>query len=215
MMSVESFYKENPCEKLKKEVIRLLMKPDLMDGSDKVILTREQMANYRVSNLSDVLYQKIKKNHAAELKEARLTKSKFKKAVNCTLKDLITIGTDLMTPEEKQKIYDSQEERLEEIMINGVPMFMLLDEEQIKQAPNHASCAIVEELLTMTPEEFLQKYPRLLQGGKTTRQVKQKRKPSARNLFIGQMMREKKSSMKEASDLWKNMSEEEREAFND
>jgi len=207
-----SFYKENPCEKLKKEVEVLLNRPDRMGGATGVVIAREEMAAFRINNAFENLYKQVKKQYQAELKEAKITRAKFRKKSGMTLKELVNVGLTMMTSEEKQKIFDTQEERLQQIAESGIPAYLLLDEEQVKGEMEKTDCGKFSDIMTMTPDEFLTKHPKFFE--KPTKKERKKRAPSKRNLFIGKMIREKKAKdLKEASDLWKIMSKEEQQSF--
>lgn len=206
-----SFYRENPCKKLKKEVEVLLKRPDRMGGAKGVIIAREEMAAFRINNAFDNLYKQTRKQYREQLKEAKIGRAKFRKKSNMTLKELVDLGLSMMTQDEKQKIYDTQEERLQRIAESGVPAYLLMEEEQIT-AKIEKDCETFGKMMSMTPDEFLAENPKFFE--KVTKKERKKRAPSKRNLFIGKMIREKKAKdLKEASDIWKIMSPAEREAF--
>lgn len=202
-----TFYKgkKDPTEKFKKEVYALLMRPDRVDGAKGIMITREEMALFRVEQLFDQVYKQLRKQFKDEMKEKRITKRVVKKKLKLTTPELIERGIKLLSPEEKERIFASQQKRLIKFAEDAIPRHFLLSEKQLTEEAI-ADYSDIQELLTITPEELLEKYPELFSK-------KKKRKPSARNLFIGKMMSTIQISMKEASNMWQGMSEEEKEAY--
>lgn len=203
-----SFYtgKKDPTEKFKKEIKALLTRPHRSDGAKGIMITREEMALFRVEQLFEQIYKKLRKEYKDEMKAGRITKRKLKKKLHLTTPELITKGINLLTPEEKEKIYTSQQKILLKVDPETIPPHFLLTEEQIN-IPIDDSFD-VKELITITPEDIIGQQTNLL-----SKKPRKKRKPSARNIFIGKMMSATKISMKQASDMWRDMPKEHQEAY--
>lgn len=215
------------CEKVKKEAIVLLKNPHkiLMQFRKGYIgnLSREYMAMWRLNQISENIYYQLKRAYPQQVKDAKLNRAKVKKRVGIRLDDLVDLSKQMLTPAEKQQIYNQQQKLLEQYVERiqftdtltnfeeQLPRELLLTPEEVAVDSPEArlsACTQMNAILQLTiPDLLIQEHPDLLEG--TTKGT---RKASARNVFIGVQMKQG-ATMKEASDKWKTLTEDEKRQY--